>query len=388
MSTIAERPLAAEPTSCAAPELAGLRVLLVHEWLYTWAGAERCLEQLVALMPHADIVAGVITPALRRQHSIVARARETWVGRIPGARKKHGWFLPLHALAFSRFDTTEYDLVISVSHAFEKAIRTTKQGALHVSYCLSPPRYLWDLSESHARYAAPLQAAALRLGRGMLRKMDRSFANGVNHFVSLSRCVADRVRRCYGRDSAVVYPPVTKKGVAAVPDGREEFLLSLGRLVPYKRVDLAILAAQQLGMRLLIAGDGPERSRLERLAGPHTEFRGQVSDAEAGMLLSSCAAFIFCAEEDFGIAPVEANAHGAPVVAFGRGGALETMREGVTGVFFQEQTPDALSLAVERCLAQRWDEAELRSNAQRFSPEQFREGMRTELARVLGRGRS
>lgn len=386
MSTVTERPLVAGPISCAAPELVGLRILLVHEWLYTWAGAERCLGQLVELMPHADVLAGIVTPNMRERNEIAGRARESWVGRIPWARRKHRWFLPLHALAFSRFDTSEYDLVVSVSHAFEKAIRARKPGATHLSYCLSPPRYVWDLSDAHDRLATPAQRLALRLGRPALRALDRSLAKGVDHFVSLSEFVAGRVRRSYGRDSAVVYPPVAAKSVdAGTSTTRESFLLTIGRLVPYKRVDLAILAAEQLGIRLVVAGDGPDRARLEGMAGRHTEFCGEVSETRAAELLASCAAFVFCAEEDFGIAPVEANAHGAPVIAYSGGGALETMEDGKTGVFFGEQSVGALSLAIQRCLAMSWDEGVLRRNAERFSPARFREGMRREIGKALKR---
>jgi glycosyltransferase involved in cell wall biosynthesis len=385
VTTVAERPLAAAPAGFAAPELAGLRVLLVHEWLYTWAGAERCLEQLVALMPHADILAGIVTPEMRRRHEIARRATETWIGRIPGARAKHRWFLPLHPLALSAFDTSHYDLVISVSHAFEKTIRASKR-AVHVSYCLTPPRYLWDLSASHIGLASLPQRIAFGVGAPVLRALDRFSARGVDHFVSLSHVVAERVRRSYGRESAVVYPPVSGKGGNREPGigTRERFLLTLGRLVPYKRVDLAVRAAEQLKMRLVVAGDGPDRERLARLGGRNVEFVGEVSEEEAGRLMSTCAAFLFCAEEDFGIAPVEANAHGAPVVAFGRGGARETMVEGKTGTFFDRHTVDSLTEAIERCLATSWDERELRRNAERFSPDKFRDGMRHEIVRALG----
>jgi len=382
-----EQPLGAEPNGNAAPELASLRVLLVHEWLYTWAGAERVLEQLVELMPHADVLAGIVTPAMRREQPIARRARETWVGAIPGAHRHHRWFLPAHAFAFSATDTSAYDLVISVSHAFEKVVRATKAGAVHVCYCLSPPRYLWDLSEAHERHASPLQRFALRMGRAPLQALDQSFARRVDHFVCLSHHVADRVRRTYGRESAVVYPPVATKGVSGGERRREDFLLTIGRLVPYKRVDLAIQAADRLGMRLVVAGDGPELARLRAMAGPGTEFVGAVSEQEAGRLLSGCAAFVFCAEEDFGIAPLEANAHGAPVVAFGKGAAAETMRDGETGVLFGSQTVDALAEAIGACMARSWDERVLRENARRFAPDRFRAGMRAELQRVLaGRG--
>jgi glycosyltransferase involved in cell wall biosynthesis len=385
VSAVAESPLAAGPTSSATTELAGTRVLLVHEWLYTWAGAERVLEQLVELMPHADVLAGIVTPDMRRTHEIARRAQESWVGKLPGAHASHRWFLPLHALAFAAFDTSKYDLVISVSHAFEKAIRARKPGAVHLSYCLSPPRYLWNLRDAHDELATAAQWIALRTARPLFRQVDRLFATGVHHFVSLSRGVADRVRQAYGRDSAVVYPPVQAKGDAAASSARENFLLTLGRLVPYKRVDLAIHAAERLGMRLVIAGDGPERARLERIAGSHSEFRGYVSDEEASRLMSTCAAFVFCAEEDFGIAPVEANASGAPVVAYRRGGTTETIIDGETGVLFQEQSVEALCAAIQRCLAASWDAQVLRRNAERFAPKHFRNGMLREIRAALSR---
>jgi glycosyltransferase involved in cell wall biosynthesis len=362
--------------------LSQARVLLVHEWLYTWAGAERCLEELVAIVPQADLLVGVVTPEMRARHAVAGRAVETWVGSLPGAHSHHRWFLPLHALAFRRFDTSRYDLVISLSHAFEKAIRS--RNGRHLCYCFSPPRYLWDLYGTYARHASWPQRLALRATTSPLRAIDRSAAAGVDRFVCISRTVAERVRRCYGRDSDVVYPPVAAKSAAvSASSQREDFLLSLGRLVPYKRIDLAIAAAERLGMRLVIAGDGPDRSRLERLAGPHTTFVGNVSEQEAGRLLSTCRAFIFCGEEDFGIAPLEAHAHGAPVVAYGQGGVLETMQHNVNAIFFDRQTEGDVVTGIERCLARTWNPALIRQNAAKFSPDRFREAMQRILADML-----
>jgi glycosyltransferase involved in cell wall biosynthesis len=365
--------------------LSQARVLLVHEWLYTWAGAERCLEELVAIVPQADLLVGVVTPGMRAQHAIAGRAVETWVGRLPLARTHHRWFLPLHALAFRGFDTSRYDLVISLSHAFEKSIRS--RNGRHLCYCFSPPRYLWDLHGTYARHAPWPERLALRAATAPLRAVDRSAAAGVDRFVCISRTVAERVRRTYGRESDVVYPPVVAKSAAAAASlPREDFLLSLGRLVPYKRIDLAIAAAERLGIRLIIAGDGPERVRLQRLAGPHTEFVGHVSEEEAGRLLSTCRAFVFCGKEDFGIAPLEAHAHGAPVVAYGRGGVLETMRHNVDAIFFDRQTEGDVAFAIERCLARSWDAVALKENAARFSPEHFRGAMRAIVAEMLETG--
>ena len=303
------------------------------------------------------------------------------MGRIPGARTHHRWFLPLHALAFRRFDTSRYDLVISLSHAFEKLIRA--RHGRHLCYCFSPPRYLWDLYDTYARHVSWPQRMALRAAVSPLRAIDSAGAAGVDRFVAISRTVAERIRRSYGRDSDVVYPPVTPKTTASGSAPRERFLLSLGRLVPYKRIDLAIAAAELAGIRLVIAGDGPDRARLDRLAGPNTEFAGHVSEAEAGRLLSTCAAFVFCGEEDFGIAPLEANAHGAPVIAYARGGVTETMENGTSAIFFDRQTPAAVAGAIERCLDRTWDPMPLRQNAARFSPQRFRGAMHNILTEML-----
>ena len=363
-------------------DLTGTRTLIVHEWLYTWGGAERCLQAVADLFPAADIVIGTITDEARARYPVARRARETWLGKVPGSRRYHRWFLPLQAAAFSTIDTTDYDLVVTLSHSMGKLVRPAKQ-TIHLCYCFSPPRYLWDLHDTYDAHQPMAQGVALRTGRRFLRALDRHGASGVHDFVAISRCVAGRIRRAYGRESAVVYPPVTVKDFTA--RRRDSFLLSLGRLVPYKRVDLAIRAAEELGMPLIVAGDGPDRQRLERLAGKHTTFVGFVSEEHAARLMASCAAFLFCGEEDFGIAPLEANAHGAPVVAYGSGGALETMVDGVSGVFFAEPSVAAVVDAIERCRQQSWDDAALKENAARFSPERFRESLSAEIARALAR---
>ena len=370
------------PTSPPPADLTGTRTLIVHEWLYTWGGAERCLQAVAELFPTADIVIGTITHEARARYPVARRARETWLGKVPGSRRYHRWFLPLQAAAFSTIDTTDYDLVLTLSHSMGKLVRPGGR-AVHLCYCFSPPRYLWDLHHTYDAHQPMAQAVALRTGRKLLRALDRHGASGVHRFVAISRCVAGRIRRAYGRDSAVVYPPVIAKGPTV--RRREPFLLSLGRLVPYKRVDLAVRAAEELRLPLIVAGDGPDRRRLERLAGPHTSFVGCVSEEHAARLMASCAAFLFCAEEDFGIAPVEANAHGTPVVAYGSGGTLETMVDGVSGVFFAEPSVPALVDAIDRCRRQPWDDTAIKENAARFSPERFRENLSAEIARALAR---
>ena len=366
-----------------ATPLTSLRVLVVHEWLYTWAGSERALEEILRVFPQADLLVGIVAPALRQTNPIAERAEETWVGRIPWARTHHRWFLPLHALAFAMRDTARYDLVISSSHAFEKAVPARGRTS-HVSYCYSPPRYIWDLQPVYEKLGSMPVRIALRAAAPALRTFDRRFAAGVDHFVSISHTVAARVRQHYGRPSDVVYPPVRPKPVSVqVAQPSTRFLLHLGRLVSYKRVDLAIQAAERLQMKLIVAGEGPERAALEELAGRMTEFVGAVSEAEAGRLLAQCSAFVFCCEEDFGIAPVEANAHGAPVVYYDQGGATETMVAGRTGVPCSAQTVDALVAAIEACLDHSWDRAVLLANAARFAPERFRSEFAASVSKAL-----
>jgi glycosyltransferase involved in cell wall biosynthesis len=383
---------AVSPSLQEAPhsnEIASLRVLIVHEWLVSWAGSERVLEQLVALAPHADVVVAVATPDMRRSHAIAERARETWLSKIPGARLRHRWFLPLHPFAFGSIDTSKYDLVISSSHAFAKSVRVRERTA-HVCYCHSPPRYLWDLAETYAAAAPFTERLALRAATPLLRHLDRRSAAGVSTFVSNSKFVADRIRRCYARESVVVAPPVVAKAQSErrpTVSGRGDFLLSLGRLVSYKRVDLAIAAAERLGVPIVVAGSGPEQARLERMAGPNTSFVGEVTEAEAAELMERCRAFVFCGEEDFGIAPVEANAHGAPVIGLGRGGLLESMVDGETAELFAEARVDDVSAAIERALARGWDETVVRANAARFAPEVFRTKMRDVLEQAATNSR-
>lgn len=373
----AERSWSPEPI---LPSFAHLRVLIVHDWIVAWGGAERTLEQLLIVFPHADLVVGVLGEGRRNLNEITRRARESWLGRMPFARTHHRWYLPLYAAAFSTVDARGYDLVISSSHAFAKMVRASPD-ALHLCYCHSPPRYLWDL-HAHYRRGAEASGLALRVAGPLLRLIDRLSARRVDAFVANSHYIAERIRRCYERDAAVVYPPVSAKPAARRTSERDDVLLSLGRLVQYKRVDLAIEAANITGARLIVAGDGPERERLERMAGPSVTFVGEVTEERAGELMERCRAMVFCGEEDFGIAPVEANAHGLPVVAFGRGGAVESLQQGVSAEFFETQSVDALIAALERAKSRTWNESDIWANASRFSADRFREGIARQVMQL------
>jgi glycosyltransferase involved in cell wall biosynthesis len=336
---------------------------------------------MLSVCPEADLAVGVLGDERRRHNAVTARARESWLAHLPFARTHHRWYLPLYPAAFSTIDTSGYDLVVSSSSAFAKTVHTDADTP-HLCYCHTPPRYLWDLQRDYRRDTS-LAGAALAIASPWLRRVDKASARRVDRFVANSHYVADRIRRYYGRDASVVYPPVAPK--PATPTGRlrTDALLSFGRLVPYKRVDIAVQAATMLGEKLIVAGDGPERARLQRMAGPTVTFLGEVSEERAGELMESCRAMLFCAEEDFGIAPVEANAHGLPVVAYGRGAARESMLEGTTAEFFDEPTPDALAAAIARADARAWSDAAIRANAARFSTARFREGFTQQVLEVL-----
>lgn len=330
------------------------------------------LEQILNTMPRAVVASAFVDQEVARAHLPHHVIRELWLGKIPGARRHYQWLLPLEAAAFRTLDTSDYDLVISSSHALAKTVSPGRLG-IHVCYCYSPPRYLWDLHATYMANAGWPRRLAMRVGRRSMQAIDRHSAVGVTHFLCLSQYVAERILRTYKRQARVIYPPVAQKNMTPVRDGeRGEFLLYLGRLVPYKRVDLIVQAARLHSVRTVIAGEGPERGRLEAIAGSNVEFLGHVTEEEAGELLGTCAAFVFCAEEDFGIAPLEANAHGAPVVAYRGGAILETMVEGVTAEFFSSPTPEALADAVRHTLRRPWDRAVLRQNARRFSADRFR----------------
>ena len=367
-------------------DFSALKVLVVHDWIVAWGGSERTVEEILTLFPRADLIVGVLGAGRRSLNATTQRARESWLARLPFARTHHRWYLPLYPAAFASLDTNGYDLIVSSSHAFAKSVRPSN-GAPHICYCHSPPRYLWDLQHDYQRESG-LASTALSLAAPLLRRIDRASARRVDHFVANSHYIADRIRRAYGRDASVVYPPVTPKPVPRSRAVRSDALLTLGRLVPYKRVDLAIEMANALGERLIVAGDGPERARLEQLAGPTVTFEGDVSEVRAGELMEKCRAMVFCAEEDFGIAPVEANMHGLPVIAYGRGALRESMVDEVTAEFFDDPSVASLSAAVERSRGRNWDHEAIRANGYRFSVERFRTEFAQQVRSVLSSWRA
>jgi glycosyltransferase involved in cell wall biosynthesis len=354
-----------------------LKTAIVHDWLNQIGGAEEVLETLVDMYPGAP----VYTSMYWREHMPDAfRAWDihtTWMDRLPGIHRHHQPYLLLYPLAFGGLELSGYDLVISNKSAFCLGVRTPPETH-HICYCLTPTRYVWDFDAYVAR--EQVGGAASRSVRPFLpwlQRWERAAADRVDAFLSISEAVRNRVQRIYGRESDVIYPPVdTARFRPSTENGHDNYFLIISRLVPYKRIDLAVRAFSDLGLPLWIGGDGRDRADLEAMAGPSVRFLGRVPDGDLPALLARCRAFIFPGLEDFGIAPVQAMASGRPVIAYAGGGALDTVVDGVTGSFFHEQTPGSLARAVREFDGSAFDPAFIRAHAEQYDVSVFKARMR------------
>jgi glycosyltransferase involved in cell wall biosynthesis len=363
-----------------------MKVAIIHEWLDGYAGSERVLEQMITLYPQADIFTLVdFQPAGSRDFLQGRPVHTSFLQQIPFARHVFRWMLGLMPLAIEQFDLSSYRLILSSSHAVAKGV-LVGPDQVHVSYVHSPMRYAWDLQHQYLRpMGAGLRSAAARWLLHRLRMWDLRTANGVDLFVANSAAIARRVQRVYRRDAIVVHPPVDLEAFPpGLPAQQRQAYLVVSRLVTYKQVDLVVRAFVAMPHRhLVVIGDGPDRARLHKAAGPAVNITwcGQVSAAELGRRLRRARALVHAAEEDFGISLAEAQASGTPVIAYGRGGAVDIVATGArpTGVLFEPQTPDALIAAVERFEHLRIDPLACRDNALRFGKERFRH----ELARAV-----
>ena len=356
-----------------------MRVAIVHDWLTGIRGGERVLEALLELLPEADLFSLMAFPD-RLSPALAARpVHVSFVQNLPFVRARYRYYLPLFPRAVESFDLSPYDLVVSSSHGVAKGA-VKRPGALHISYVHTPMRYVWGMLDQYFADGGlgAFRRAAASTVLGPLRVWDRRTASRVDHFLANSENVARRIRSCYGREATVIYPPVTLGPFDARPRKRDRYV-TVSRLVPYKRVDVLAAAFAHLpGRELVIVGEGPERNRIEAAAGSNVTLVGHASDERRDEILHEARAFLFAAEEDFGIAPLEAQAAGVPVIAYGLGGVRETIRglddREPTGVFFDAQTPEAVADAVLRFEANeaRFDAATCRRNAERFSVERFR----------------
>jgi len=360
-------------------------VALSHDWLNGMRGGERCLDLIGKEFPKAELYTLLYRPELVSETIRDRPVHTSGLQRIPGFLEHYRWFLPFFPMAIESFRVPAgTDLILSTSHCVAKGLRKP-EGAKHLCYCFTPMRYAWSMQEDYFG-RNPFKRAALDIVLSRLRKWDRKASAGVDQFVAISHYVKERIKTFYGRDASVVYPPVATEYFT--PDGRGDhdgFDLVVSALVPYKRVNLAVQAYSQTGKPLKIAGVGTEMEALRKIAAPNVEFLGRIPDEEIRELYRRCRFLVFPGKEDFGIVPLEAQACGKPVLAFGQGGLLETVKDGLTGLFFSEQTPDSLAEAAARAEEVAWNPAAIRAHAEAFSEARFQEGLGTEIDRLMER---
>lgn len=359
-----------------------MKTALLHYWLTNIRGGEKVLAEFCRMFPDADIFTHAYNRARMGEPFASHRVVETGIARLPGARNSCQKYLPLMPSALKSLNLDGCDLILSSESGPVKGIRKPS-AATHICYCHTPMRYLWDMYDDYYRATGPLGKIAMTLFKRYLRNYDRKSADSVDHFIANSRFVAERIKRIYGRDSTVVHPPAE---VAFFRDGsyqKKGYFLFVGQLIGYKRPDLALAACRRLNRRLVIAGDGPMKDRLAAQAEKETvTFAGRAEGESLRRLYAEADALIFPGIEDFGIVPVEAQAAGTPVIALGKGGALETVTA-ETGVFFAEPTVDDLCGALEEFASRTFDSAVLKRHAETFSVENFHRNMKQFLTRTL-----
>lgn len=348
-----------------------MKLAIVCSWLNQYGGAERVLEVVHDMYPQAPIYTSIYRPQALPERYRSWDIRPSFLNRLPLIRRFHQAYLPLYPLGFESLDLRGYDVVFSLTSAFGHGVITPAETR-HVCYCLTPARFLWNY---HSYIEREGLGRLARLGLApflkSLRQWDRLAADRVDDFIAISRTVQRRIAKYYRREARIIYPPVDTARFA-IEREPEDYFLVVSRLVPYKRIDLAVRAFSDLGLPLRIIGEGRDRAALQAIAKGNIQFLGYLPDDQAREQMARCRAFIFPGEEDFGIAPIEALAAGRPVIAYGAGGALDTIEEGVSGLFFREPTASALAEAVRRLGAQRFDPQTLRQHARRFDVARFR----------------
>lgn len=351
-----------------------MRVALVHDYLVQYGGAERVLEVLSEMFPEAPIYTLIYDSSQLYGAFSDKTIRTSFLQKLPFAKTHHRFFPILMPLAVEDLDLTAYDVVISSSNSYTKGI-ITRPDTIHICYCHTPMRYAWD---DYHRYFKEFQYSSLvkpfiPFAMNYIRMWDKASSDRVDYYLANSQNVARRIQKYYKMDSHVLYPPVnTEVQFDATIEG--DYYLMLGRLLPYKHYDIVIQACIKNGKNLHIVGSGPDEERLKSLARGHDNivFLGRLSDEDSQREFRECKAFIFASEDDFGIVPVEAMAVGKPVIAYGKGGALETVKDGETGVFFDEQTAESVLAAIEKCETMKFDPVHIHNHAQQFSRDTFK----------------
>jgi glycosyltransferase involved in cell wall biosynthesis len=364
-----------------------MKVAVVHDYFVQLGGAERVAEELCCIFPEADLLT---TVALRDKLPSSLGDRKiltTWMQNMPGLRYLYRLYFLLYPFSVGSLNLSAYELVLTSSSGYAKGIKTSP-NTTHVCYCHTPMRWVWDYERYSSRETfSTLQRLLLRGLVGGLKHWDKAAAKRPDFYIANSHVVAERIMRSYGRTAEVIYPPIETERFA-VAEECDDFYLVLSRLVAYKRIDLAVRSCTKLGKMLYVIGTGPYSEELKAFAGPTIKFLGRLSDEEVNWYTSRCRALIFPGEEDFGMAPLETAAAGRPTIAYRAGGALESVVEGVTGVFFNEQTPESLEDAILAFEQLEWDPAVLREHAETYSTSVFRERLLAFLDHLPPRSRS
>ncbi len=341
------------------------------------------LEAAHALYPDAPVYTSMYDPNAMPREYRAWDIRVSFMDRLPFVHRRHQLYLPLYRYAFESFDLQAYDVILSITSAFAHGIKK-RADARHLCYCLTPARFLWQYDEYVLHESVNgLARRFLPTIVSSLREWDRDAAARVDEFIAISRNVQNRIAACYGREACLIYPPVDVTAFQiAPPSDIGDYFLIISRLIPYKRIDLAIEAFNQTGLPLVIAGDGRDRARLQARAKSNIKFLGRVSDAERLALMARCKAFVFPGEEDFGITPLEANAAGRPVIAYSGGGALDTISEGMNGVLFHAPTTNALVECLKNFDASLFDPQQIRAHAEKFDTRVFQEALKARILAV------
>jgi glycosyltransferase involved in cell wall biosynthesis len=379
------------------PELKDLRIAIVHYWLVNHGGGERVLDILCELLPQADVFVGVADPATLSAQIRSRHLQTSFLQSIPGSVRWYRHFLPLYPMALENLDLSSYDLVVSQESGPAKGV-LTRPDTLHICYCNSPMRYIWDMYGPYRASMGTITRAMFSTTAHYMRMWDVISASRVDHFIANSSFIAKRIRKYYRRESTVIHPPVSVPA-GYRPHDADDYYLIVGRLTDYKRVDIAVDAFNEGGWTLHVVGDGPLYSALRRRARPNIKFLGRLSDDEIHQQYARCRALIFLAEEDFGIVPVEAQAFGRPVIAYGSGGAVDTVvpfqrdvtpAEFATGILFRPQSPAGLFSAIREFEQQeaKFRPEFIRSHAMRFRPEEFKRSMSEYIVACLAEHRS
>ena len=353
-----------------------MKKALIHDWFSTYAGAEKCVESFTNIWDDFEIYSLIDFLSDTDRDKILKgkHAHTSFIQKLPFAKDKYRNYLPLFPLAIEQFDLSSYDIVLSSSHAVAKGV-LTHSNQLHIAYVHTPIRYAWDLYHQYLRESGLDRGLKGMLAKYFLHKIrlwDMSTANRVDHYVANSRYIARRIKKTYGKPSDVIYPPVDVDKFT-LREAKEEFYLTASRMVPYKKIDLIVEAFSQTDKKLLVIGDGPDMAKIKSKAGKNVELLGFADDETMADLMGRAKAFVFAAEEDFGITPVEAQACGTPVICFGRGGARETVLDGESGLYFMEQNAKELLAAVAK-FEQNYDKFEpvkIRENSLKFSRTRF-----------------